>query len=59
MISFLVTLLILALAVYVIKLVIDMLPLPSVVKTIALIIVGIIALVYLLQTVGVAIPLIK
>lgn len=59
MVSFLVTLLILALVVYVIKLVIDMLPLPSVVKTIALIIVGIIALVYLLQTIGVAIPLIK
>ncbi len=57
MITLLITLLVLALVIYCVKLVIDMLPLPPVVKTLALIIVGIIALVYLLSVLGIAVPM--
>ena len=56
-ISLLVSLLVVALVVYVVKLIIDVIPLPQPVKTIALIIVGIIALVYILSLFGVHIPL--
>lgn len=57
MLGFLISLLVLALIVYAVKLVIDLLPLPATVKTIALIIVGIIGLIYLLNFIGVSVSL--
>ena len=57
MISLLVTLLLLAVVLFVIKLIIDQIPLPPVVKTIAYLIVGLIALVYVLSLFGVNLPL--
>ena len=56
LITFLVTLLILCIVIYVLNIVIGMLTLPPQVRTIALLIVGIIGLVILLQSIGVAIP---
>ena len=56
-IGLLVTLLVIGLIIYVVNLVIGMLSLPPVVKTIALIIIGVIALLYILQIFGVAVPL--
>lgn len=59
LITLLVTLLVIALVVYVINLVIGLLGLPPAVKTIALIIVGIIALAYILNLIGVSVPLLS
>lgn len=56
LISLLVTLLVIALVIYVINLVIGLLELPPAVKTIALIIVGVIALLYILNLFGVGVP---
>lgn len=53
MIEILVTLLLLAVVIYVVNLVIGMLNLPSQVKTIAYLIVALIALFYLLDTFGI------
>lgn len=53
LIDLLVTLLVIALIVYVVNLVISLLGLPAEVKTIALIIVGLIALFYILNLFGV------
>lgn len=57
LITLLVTLLVIAVIVYAINLVIDLLNLPQAIKTIALIIVGIIALAYILNLIGVSVPL--
>lgn len=52
MISFLVTLLIIAVIVYAAVLLVNYLPLPQPVKTIAFLIVGLIGLLYLLSSLG-------
>ncbi len=57
MISILISLLLLALLIYVVNLVIDLLGLPPAVKTIAVIIIGVLALVYILHLFGIAVPL--
>jgi len=49
LISFLVALFILAIIIYVVKLVLDMIPLPSPAKTIAYLILGLLAFVFLLS----------
>ena len=53
MISFLITLLVVCVVVYVVHLLIDMLGLPPQVKTIAFIIVGLLVLAWILQSLGV------
>jgi heme A synthase len=53
LIGFLVALIILAIVVYIAKLVIDMLPLPEVAKTIAMLLLGLVALLYILGLFGI------
>lgn len=55
LINFLIYLLVLAVVVYCVVLVLNMFPLPAPVKTIAMIIVGLIALIVLLQAIGIVI----
>lgn len=55
LVSFLVYLLILAIVIYVVVLVLNMIPLPQPVKTIALLIIGLVALIFLLHALGIAI----